>query len=94
MFGTIIYVALLLINAIAILSEDRFLARIGWSSTQPPNTSAAFHQPYDQSGYGVAQPDIGVKGRMINLIGAVRTLMRIPLIGLNLVIIVYELVLG
>jgi hypothetical protein len=93
-FGTIIYVALLLINAIAILSEDRFLARIGWSSTQPANASAAFHQPYDQSGYGDAQPDIGMKGRMINLIGAVRTLMRIPLIGLNLVIIVYELVLG
>jgi len=92
--GTILYVALLLINAMAILSEDRFLARIGWSSAQPPTVNAAFHQPYDQTGYGAAQPDVGVKGRMINLIGAVRTLMRIPLIGLNIVIIVYELVLG
>lgn len=96
MFGTIIYVALLLINAIAILSEERFLARstclfflhqlqnikhwiiciVGWSSTQPSNTNTAFHPSYDQPGYGVAQPDIGVKARMINLIGAVRTLMR------------------
>jgi len=91
--GTIFYFALFLTNAMAILSEDRFLARIGWSSTQPAaNVNANFHQPYDQTGYGVAQPDIGVKGRMINLIGAVRTLMRIPLIALNLAVILYELV--
>jgi len=92
--GNILYVALLLINAVAVLSEDRFLARIGWTSTQPQNSNAGFHQSYDQSGYGYAQQDVGVKVRMINLISAVRTLMRIPLIGLNLVVIVYELVLG
>lgn len=93
--GTIFYFALFLTNAMAILSEDRFLARsaypvwptascevehfclVGWSSTQPAaNINANFHQPYDQTGYSAAQPDIGVKGRMINLIGAVRTLMR------------------
>jgi len=92
--GTILYVALLLINAMAVLSEDRFLARIGWSSVQPQNTNAGFQQPYDQSGYGYAQQDVSVKVRIINLISAVRTLMRIPLIGLNLVVIVYELILG
>jgi len=94
MLGVILYVTLLLINAMAILSEDRFLARIGWSSTQPPNVNPSFHQPYDQTGYGVAQQDVGVKVRLINLIGAVRTLMRIPLIGLNLVVIIYQLLLG
>ncbi|KAG2141694.1 Yos1-like protein [Suillus bovinus] len=82
--GTILYVSLLLINAMAVLSEDRFLAKIGWSSVQNPN-----------AGYGYTQQqDAGVKVRLINLISAVRTLMRIPLIGLNLVIIVYELILG
>jgi len=94
MLGVILYVILLLINAMAILNEERFLARIGWASTQPPNANAAFHQPYDQTGYGVTQPDVSVKLRLINLIGAVRTLMRIPLIGLNLVVIIYQVLLG
>jgi hypothetical protein len=29
-FGTLLYVALLLVNAMAVLSEDRFLARSAW----------------------------------------------------------------
>ncbi|KAI0638056.1 Yos1-like protein [Trametes polyzona] len=95
--GTILYVALLLINAMAVLSEDRFLARIGWSSAQAQPVNPGFGQPYaqayDQAAYPGAQ-DVGLKGRLINLISAVRTLMRIPLIGLNLVIIIYELILG
>jgi len=93
--GNILYISLLLVNAIAVLSEERFLARIGWSTQQPPAGPQGFAQPYD-AGYGGAggQADLGVKVKIVNLIGAVRTLMRIPLIGLNLVIIVYELVLG
>jgi len=95
--GTILYVSLLLVNAMAVLSEDRFLARIGWASTPVQAGAAGYNQPYaqpyDQSGYA-GQQDVGVKGRMINLISAVRTLMRIPLIGLNIVIIGYELILG
>ncbi|OCH92876.1 Yos1-like protein [Obba rivulosa] len=90
--GTILYVGLLLINAMAILSEDRFLARIGWSTAQAQMANQPYAQPYDQAGY--PGQDVGMKARLINLIGAVRTLMRIPLIGLNLVIIVYELILG
>ncbi|KAJ2494893.1 hypothetical protein IWW47_004360, partial [Coemansia sp. RSA 2052] len=35
-----------------------------------------------------------VKAKLINLISAVRTLMRIPLIAANVVVIVYALVLG
>lgn len=76
--------------------------------------SAGYNQPYappyDQAGFAGNQ-DVSVKARLINLIGAVRTLMRskslldyltaysdslplVPLIGLNLVIILYELILG
>jgi len=95
--GTILYVAILLINAMAVLSEDRFLARIGWSSVPPPTVTAGFSQSYasayDQAGYA-AQQDVGMKARLITLISAVRTLMRIPLIGVNLIIIIYELILG
>ncbi|KAK9480108.1 Yos1-like protein [Lipomyces japonicus] len=79
--GRLFYVILLLINSIAILSEDRFLARIGWSTAQVDN------------GFGVSDSQ-SVKNKLINLISAVRTLMRIPLIGINSVVIVYELILG
>lgn len=81
---------------------------------QAQAAAAAYNQPYgqgyDQAGYG-GQQDIGPKARIINLIGAVRTLMRsesisfpvlshstwtnslvVPLIALNLIIIVYELI--
>jgi len=94
--GSILYVALLLINAMAVLSEDRFLARIGWASTQVQAQQAGFAQPYAQpyDQAGLAGQDISVKARLINLISAVRTLMRIPLISVNLVIILYELFWG
>ncbi|KAM7197791.1 Yos1-like protein [Naviculisporaceae sp. PSN 640] len=81
MFGNLIYISCLLINAIAILSEDRFLARINLS---PSSYDPAFGQSADAS----------VKGKIIQLIASVRTLMRIPLIVINTLIIVYEIVLG
>ncbi|KAH9818529.1 Yos1-like protein [Melampsora americana] len=90
--GNILYVSLLLINSLAILNEERFLARIGWSSSRTNFRQAApqFHDP------GISSIDAGpgVKERLVNLIGAVRTLMRIPLIGINIVVIIYELILG
>ncbi|KAK9474506.1 Yos1-like protein [Dipodascopsis tothii] len=79
--GRLFYVVLLLTNAIAILSEDRFLARIGWSTAQI------------DSGFGVPDSQ-SVKVKLVNLISAVRTLMRIPLIGINSIVVLYELVLG
>ncbi|EEH07280.1 predicted protein [Histoplasma capsulatum G186AR] len=81
--GKLIYIIVLIINAIAILSEDRFLARIGWGRTQ-----------YDP-GFGAAVPDnTSIKAKSVNLIASVRTVMRIPLIIINLIIIIYEIVLG
>ena len=56
----------LVTNAIAILSEDRFLARIGWSAS-----SAA--EPAFGAGPG---GDASVKSKIVNLIASVRTLMR------------------
>ncbi|KAH9977717.1 Yos1-like protein [Lactifluus volemus] len=93
--GGIFYIGLLLINAVAVLSEDRFLARSArMVNIQPPN-NIGFQQNYDQSGgYGNPVQDIGMKGRLINLISAVRTVMRIPLIAINIVVIIYELILG
>ncbi|PSS16964.1 hypothetical protein M430DRAFT_35559 [Amorphotheca resinae ATCC 22711] len=80
-FGNLIYICILLVNAIAILSEDRFLARVGWSNS------------VSDPGFGGSN-DASIKSKLINLMTSVRTLMRIPLIGINTVIIVYELALG
>ncbi|KAA8573999.1 hypothetical protein MFRU_001g01610 [Monilinia fructicola] len=82
-FGNLIYICVLLINAVAILSEDRFLARVGWSNSI---SEPAF-------GGGNAA-DTSIKSKLVNLMTSVRTLMRIPLIGINSVIIIYELALG
>lgn len=65
-FGGLFQVSVLLINAIAVLSEDRFLARIGWGN-------AAQNEP---SFGGGAQDGASVKAKTINLINSVRTLMR------------------
>ncbi|TVY91915.1 Protein transport protein yos1 [Lachnellula willkommii] len=104
-------VSVLLINAIAVLSEDRFLARVGWSNTV---AEPAF-------GGGGGGGSESVKNRLIGLMTSVRTLMRsrfsilllvsmgqvggkggrghaagagVPLIGINVTIILYELALG
>lgn len=94
---------LFLVNGIAVLSEDRFLARIGWSSKS--QTNAASNSQFDYGSYGnngystnAMNMNNGggetIKSRLINLINAIRTLMRIPLIIVNILVILYELVLG
>ncbi|KAI9595998.1 Yos1-like-domain-containing protein [Syncephalis fuscata] len=63
--GSILYVLLLLINSLAILNEERFLAPIGWASI-----------PQDQVyAHGIGQ-SVSVKAKIINLVSAVRTLLR------------------
>ncbi|KAF2442475.1 Yos1-like protein [Karstenula rhodostoma CBS 690.94] len=78
--GGLLQFSVLIINAIAILSEDRFLARIGWTSSADP-------------GFG-GQRDDGLKARLINLVSSVRTLMRIPLTFINAVMIIYLFIFG
>ncbi|XWW93953.1 hypothetical protein V2A60_001892 [Cordyceps javanica] len=80
--GNLFYVTCLLINAVAILSEDRFLARI--------NLSPGSHDP----GFGAGSEPQSVQAKIVHLIASVRTLMRMPLIIANTLIILYELILG
>jgi hypothetical protein len=63
LLGNFFYVVLLLINAVAILDEHRFLARI--------NLSPGSYDP----AFGVG-PDASVKAKIINLIASIRTIMR------------------
>ncbi|KAL6020363.1 hypothetical protein ACI3LY_002382 [Candidozyma auris] len=85
--GKLLYVIILSVNGIAVLSEDRFLKRIGWSSAAPNQ----FQQPY---GIQTNGSDQSIKTRLITLISAIRTLLRLPLIFINTLIILYELILG
>lgn len=80
--GKLVYVILLIVNGIAVLSEDRFLNRIGWGTSSNNNQ---FNQ-FDEAS--------SIKTRLVNLIGAIRTLLRVPLIIVNVVVILYQLVLG
>ncbi|KIR27859.1 hypothetical protein I307_02779 [Cryptococcus deuterogattii 99/473] len=122
-FGSLFYIGLLFTNAIAILNEERFLARsasmhcstfvstsyppiryqntVGWSTRVPSTANAGFgHSPapqmFDTAGFGGASGSegAGVKAKLVNLIGATRTLMRIPLIVVNIGVIIYEVLLG
>ncbi|KAL4955604.1 Yos1-like-domain-containing protein [Aspergillus filifer] len=61
--GRLVYVIVLITNSIAILSEDRFLARIGWGRQNDPS-------------FGAAYDNTSVKAKTINLIASVRTVMR------------------
>lgn len=86
------------INGIAVLSEDRFLARIGWSTKGNINGNSVNSQ-FDYSSYNLNNMNNGaagesIKSRLVNLINAIRTLLRIPLILVNILVILYELVLG
>jgi len=69
---------LLVVNAMAVLNEERFLSKVGWGSDQ-------------MAAYG-EQPS--AKQQMLNLVRSVRTVMRIPLIGVNLFVIVVKLLMG
>ncbi|QLQ80601.1 hypothetical protein HG537_0D06020 [Torulaspora globosa] len=79
--GRLFYVILLLINSVAVLSEERFLIRIGLGRNS--NDGPVF-----------GQEENSTKSKVVQLIGAVQTLLRIPLIGINILVIVYEVLLG
>ncbi|CAK9440305.1 uncharacterized protein LODBEIA_P44050 [Lodderomyces beijingensis] len=93
--GKLLYVIILTINGIAVLSEDRFLNRIGWgSTTAAANANGNLQNQFNQFNTGLESSEGSIKTKLINLISAVRTLMRIPLIGVNIGMILYELILG
>ncbi|QHS72861.1 Yos1p [Saccharomyces paradoxus] len=65
--GRLFYVILLLINAVAVLSEERFLRRIGLGRSN--DEAPVFGQDQNTT-----------KSKVVQLIGAVQTLLRSMLI--------------
>lgn len=76
---SLLQAALLCVNAIAVLHEERFLKNIGWGTDQ---------------GIGGFGEEPGIKSQLMNLIRSVRTVMRVPLIIINSVAIVLLLLFG
>lgn len=73
---TLLQSALLVVNAIAILNEDRLLRRYGWARNQVDTINQE-----------------GFKSRMMNLIYSVQTVMRIPLLFVNTLVIIIKIIL-
>ncbi|BGP37338.1 hypothetical protein JCM10450v2_001245 [Rhodotorula kratochvilovae] len=104
--GSVAYFALLMINAVAVLNKERFLAPLGLTTSHFQQQQQAFAQgPGYNAGFdaygmptqgaaGGQGGEPGVKMRAVQLVDAVRTLMRIPLIPINIVVIFYELLFG
>ncbi|XP_006893873.1 PREDICTED: immediate early response 3-interacting protein 1-like [Elephantulus edwardii] len=67
------------IAAIAVLHEERFLKNIGWG------------KDHGTGGFG---EEGGIKSQLMNLIRSVRTIMRVPLIIVNSIVIVLLLLFG
>ncbi|KAF6198300.1 hypothetical protein GE061_008058 [Apolygus lucorum] len=70
---------LLVLNAVCVLHEERFLARMGWRTGQQVQ--------------GFGEPP-SAKSQIVNLIYSIRTVMRFPLIFVNILTIVVKLLLG
>uniref|UniRef100_A0A914X358 Immediate early response 3-interacting protein 1 n=1 Tax=Plectus sambesii TaxID=2011161 RepID=A0A914X358_9BILA len=77
---SLLEVGLLIVNALAILNRERFLSKYG------------FTQENISSGFG--QQQNSVKSQFVNLVYAVQTVMRVPLIFVNLMVIGLKLVFG
>ncbi|XP_046901772.1 immediate early response 3-interacting protein 1 [Hypomesus transpacificus] len=76
---TLIQTAILCVNAVAVLHEERFLSKIGWSA---------------QHGTGGFGDDPSINAQLLILIRSVKTVMRVPLILVNSVCIVLLLLFG
>ena len=92
--GPLFKSSLLLLNAVAVLSEDRFLARIGWSRSSYLEAQAqSFGGPGGGIGGGVGGSQ-DVKSKVVEGIHMVIRAFRMPLIVVNVVLIVWEMLLG
>ncbi|CAG0886749.1 unnamed protein product [Cyprideis torosa] len=73
--------AIFVLNGICVLNEERFLSRLKWAG-------GGEHQI---QGFGEAP---GATTQILNLIRSIRTVMRIPLIFLNICLVLSRTLLG
>ncbi|BGP22267.1 hypothetical protein JCM10295v2_001146 [Rhodotorula toruloides] len=104
--GRVAYFALFMVNAVAVLNKERFLAPLGLTTShfhQQQQAALAHNSAYGAGfdSYGMPQGNMGgggaepsIKMRAVQLVDAVRTLMRIPLIPINILVVFYLILFG
>ncbi|KHN75069.1 Immediate early response 3-interacting protein 1 [Toxocara canis] len=78
-FYALLEACLLVLNGIAVLNKERFLKKIA-----PTTLSNSFESPDPSS----------MKMQLFNLVIAVQTVMRVPLIAVNILVITFKLLFG
>ncbi|KAH3680698.1 hypothetical protein WICPIJ_008148 [Wickerhamomyces pijperi] len=92
--GNLFYVILLLTNSVAILNEERFLKRLGLSDSQSNYNNNSYGGQQFTTTSSSVQDNNTMFARVIQLIRAIQTVLRIPLIIVNVLVVVYELIFG
>lgn len=96
--ASIFHAVILVLNALAILSERRFLAKYGLAKIEPSiNSGSGFADPMFGGGALYGQADTAASPLMAQigqLLSSVRTLLRWPLIFVNSIAIVFALIFG
>jgi hypothetical protein len=76
---------LLCLNAVCVLNEERFLSKFGFGLKNPNN---------HLEGFGESSQVSSTKAQILHLIRSIRTVVKYPLIAINILIIVVKLILG
>ncbi|NXT67875.1 IR3IP protein, partial [Chaetops frenatus] len=74
---SLLQASLLIVNAVAVLHEERFLRHVGWGSDQ---------------GIGGFGEEPGIKAQLTNLIRSIRTIMRGKSTIFSIIIIIIAIV--
>ncbi|ORC92225.1 uncharacterized protein TM35_000044390 [Trypanosoma theileri] len=97
--GSIAQALLLCLNAMAILSERRFLSKYGLATDmidQGNGGDGGFTPTAFGTGdeFGRVRQSSGFKAQLAKVLSSVRTLLRWPLILINITVIIFTLVFG
>ncbi|ETN66089.1 hypothetical protein AND_002132 [Anopheles darlingi] len=76
---SLVEATLLFLNAVCVLSEERFLSKYGWGISSQVQ--------------GFGEPAT-TKGQILMLVRSIRTVAKVPLILFNIIAIVFKLLLG
>uniref|UniRef100_A0AAG5D5P4 Immediate early response 3-interacting protein 1 n=1 Tax=Anopheles atroparvus TaxID=41427 RepID=A0AAG5D5P4_ANOAO len=76
---SLVEASLLFLNAVCVLSEERFLSKYGWGMSSQVQ--------------GFGEPT-STKAQILLLVRSIRTVAKIPLIFLNIIAIIFKLLLG
>ncbi|CAG7833796.1 unnamed protein product [Allacma fusca] len=83
-FWNLIEATLLCLNAVCVLNEERFLSKFGFG----------LRNPHQIEGFGEPQHGSNFKVQALHIVRSIRTVVKIPLIFFNILVIAYKLIAG